>query len=349
MAPPAAPMDDGTGLHGLQGKWGQMMRNVKTCLLGAILPLAGAISTPAKAVEGAASLYVPGTGGPATAVMPPLEGVYFDDTIYIYNGSASASKEFVVGGNVVAGLDATIVADFLTTLVVPSTNILGGTLSMGVTVPVGAPMIDANAVVTGPFGNLRSLNVHDSALVVGDPVFNTMLGWKAGKLHIQASSMVNIPVGHYREDQLANLALHRWAVDTSLALSLHDDESGWDLTGKAGVTFNGKNDYTEYDSGNEFHLEGSVEKALSKKFSIGAQGYWLKQISDDKSSGALLGAFRGEVVGVGGTAALNVTMGRSPATFRLRAFKELDATNRLKGEAFFLSLSLPLYMKMPKQ
>jgi hypothetical protein len=246
---------------------------VKTCLLGALLPLAGAISTPAKAVEGAASLYVPGTGGPATAVMPPLEGVYFDDTIYIYNGSASASKEFVVGGNVVAGLDATIVADFLTTLVVPSTNILGGTLSMGVTVPVGAPMIDANAVVTGPFGNLRSLNVHDSALVVGDPVFNTMLGWKAGKLHIQASSMVNIPVGHYREDQLANLALHRWAVDTSLALSLHDDESGWDLTCKAGVTFNGKNDYTKYDSGNEFHLEGSVEKALSKKFSIGAQGY----------------------------------------------------------------------------
>ena len=63
----AAPMDDGTGLHGLQGKWGQMMRNVKTCLLGAILPLACAISTPAQAVEGAASLYVPGTGGPATA------------------------------------------------------------------------------------------------------------------------------------------------------------------------------------------------------------------------------------------------------------------------------------------
>jgi hypothetical protein len=55
------------------------------------------------------------------------------------------------------------------------------------------------------------------------------------------------------------------------------------------------------------------------------------------------------VVGVGGTAALNVTMGRSPATFRLRAFKELDATNRLKGEAFFLSLTLPLYMKMPPQ
>ena len=169
-----------------------------------MVTITSAISTPAKAVEGAASLYVPGTGGPATAVMPPLEGVYFDDTIYIYNGSASASKEFVVGGNVVAGLDATIVADFLTTLVVPSTNFLGGTLSMGVTVPVGAPMIDANAVVTGPFGNLRSLNVHDSALVVGDPVFNTMLGWKAGKLPIQASSMVNIPVGQLpdRVDEL---------------------------------------------------------------------------------------------------------------------------------------------------
>ena len=72
-------------------------------------------------------------------------------------------------------------------------------------------------------------------------------------------------------------------------------------------------------------------------------------LAQQRSSGALLGAFRGEVVGVGGTAALNVVMGRSPATFRLRALKELDATNRLKGEAFFLSLTLPLYMKMPPQ
>ncbi|WHO37461.1 transporter [Sphingobium sp. AP49] len=325
-----------------------MYHHLKTCLTIASLPLAALCGT-AHASEGGSSLYLLGSGGPGTAVMPPLEGVYFDDSVYIYNGSAGADKQFVVGGNVVAGLDATIVGDFLTTLAVPSTNFLGGTLAIGAIVPVGAPMLDVNAVITGPLGNQRSINVHDSALVVGDPVGTVMLGWKAGKLNIQASTLVNVPIGHYREDQLANLAFHRWAVDGSLALSWHDDASGWDISGKGGVTFNGKNDYTDYNSGNEFHLEGAVEKALSKKFSMGVQGYWLKQISDDTGAGARLGAFRGEIAGVGATAALNVVMGRSPATFRLRAFKEFDATNRLEGEAFFLSLSLPLYMKMPKQ
>jgi hypothetical protein len=88
------------------------------------------------------------------------------------------------------------------------------------------------------------------------------MGWKRGKVHFTVSGLVNIPVGYYREDQLANLSFHRWAGDLSTAVSWHDDESGWDVSGKAGVTFNGKNDYTDYNSGNDFHVEGAVEKTL---------------------------------------------------------------------------------------
>jgi hypothetical protein len=49
----------------------------------------------AQASEGGASLYLLGTGGPGNAVMPPLQGVFFDNQVYYYKGSGSGDKQFV--------------------------------------------------------------------------------------------------------------------------------------------------------------------------------------------------------------------------------------------------------------
>lgn len=320
------------------------MKKVMLCAAGGILGLCCA--APAQATDGAASLYLLGSGGPGAAVMPPVEGIFYDKTIYVYDGDAGRSREFPLNGRVVAGLDATIVADFETLLFVPSTKFLGGTLAVGAIMPLGAPMLDVEAVLTRPGGPALSASRRDSTLTVGDPVGLVMMGWHGEKFHVQVSSMVNVPVGHYREGQLANLSFHRWAADGSLALSWHDTKSGWDISGKAGYTYNGKNRTTDYDSGNEFHAEAAVEKAFSPAFSLGVQGYYLKQVTGDRGP---LGPFKGEAVGVGGTAALNVTMGRSPATFRARVLQEVDTTNRLKGTSFWLDFSIPLKMNIPAQ
>ncbi|MBT0669508.1 transporter [Novosphingobium profundi] len=301
-------------------------------------------SGEAQATESGASLYLLGSGGPGTAVMPPLEGVYYDKLTWVYDGSAKADRSFPVNGNIAVGLDTTIVADFETLLFVPSTNFLGGTLAIGVTQPIGAPMIDVDALLTAPGGAAFAASVHDSALTTGDPVVLTQMGWAAGKLNIQVSTMTNVPIGHYREGALANLSLHRWAVDGSLALSWHDADSGWDLTAKGGYTGNGHNRDSGYDSGDEIHFEGAIEKAFSPKFSLGVQGYYQKQVSDD---GGALGPFRGEVFALGGTAATTVMMGGMPATFRGRVMEEFDATNRLEGTSFWLDFTIPLHMKMP--
>ncbi|MCJ2178382.1 transporter [Novosphingobium sp. 2580] len=311
----------------------------------AVLLALGA-SGHAHATEGAASLYLLGSGGPAAAVMPPVEGVYFDKVIYVYDGDAKAEREFPLNGNIVAGLDATIVADFTTLLFVPSTDFLGGTLAVGVTAPLGAPMLDVDAVLTGPGGAALTARRRDTALTTGDPVGLVMLGWHGEKVHLELSSMINVPVGNYREGQLANLSLHRWAVDGSAAVSWHDPASGWDLSAKAGYTFNGKNDDTGYDSGDEVHVEAAVEKAFSPRFSLGVQGYYARQISNDNG---VLGPFRGETVAVGVTAATNVVMAGVPATFRTRVFRELETTNRLKGMSFWLDFSVPISMNLPQQ
>ena len=314
--------------------------------VGALIGCA-AYAAPARASEGGASLYLLGSGGPGAAIMPPLKGVYFDNEVYYYKGSASGSKSFVVGGNVVAGLDATIVADFATVLWVPTTDFAGGVLALGAALPVGEPDVSVSAVLSGPLGNQASVTRSDSKLIVADPIATAMLGWTSGKTHIQIGTMINIPVGHYREDQLANLAFHRWAGDLSLAATWHDEDSGWDVSGKGGFTFNGENNHTDYTTGTEFHLEAAVEKTLSPKWSAGLQAYYFDQVSGDSGAGAKLGAFKGQASAVGATAAYHFELGKMPAILRFRAFTEFNVKNRLEGDSFWLGLTVPLSLQMP--
>jgi hypothetical protein len=313
------------------------------------IALAGVCTaTPAAASEGGASLYLLGSGGPGAAVVPPVEGVFFNNMFYFYDGSAEAEKQFVVGGKVVAGLDATIAADFATVLWVPSTNVLGGTFAIGAALPVGVPDVTASAVLTGPGGGTVGVSRQDSAFVIGDPIIVAELGWDVGgDSHLALSTQTNVPVGMYREDQLANLAFHRWAVDASLAGSWHDPKLGWDISLKAGVTFNGTNHVTDYTTGTEAHFEASIERLFSPKVSAGLQGYRFVQLSGDSGAGAVLGPNKGRVTGVGVTAAYNFPLGKMPATLRGSVFEEFQAERRLEGTSVMLSLTVPLSMKLP--
>jgi hypothetical protein len=315
--------------------------------LGALLAAALA-AHGAQASEGGASIYLLGSGGPETAIMPPLKGIFLQNTFYDYDGSASAERNFEIGGRVVAGIHASIPADFPILAWVPTTNLAGGTLSLSATVPFGGPSVDVDAELTGPGGRTIAVNRHDSTFVIGDPLLLADLGWKSGNLNWQLATFVNIPVGDYRQGALANLAFHRWAGDTSLAATWHDAKAGWDVSGKFGFTFNGTNDVTHYTTGTEYHLEGSIEKAVSKKISLGAQAYYFQQLSADSGSGDKIGPFKGRVIGVGGEAAYNFMIGKAPVTVRLHGFSEFDTRNRLQGRAILVDLVMPLWVKLPK-
>jgi len=313
----------------------------------AVAAAAGLMAGSTHAAEGGASLYLLGSGGPGAAVMPPLQGVYADNIIYVYEGSAGGGRQFEVGGNVVANLRAEIVADFATVVWVPTTNFAGGTLQIGGVLPIGQPDVNVSAILTGPLGRQVGVSVYDSTFVVGDPVGTVAAGWKFGNFYVQGSALVNFPIGEYHQGQLANLAFHRWAGDTSLAMTWREPKSGWDVSGKAGFTFNGTNPSTQYTTGTEFHIEGSIEKALTPAWSIGAQAYYYDQVTGDSGAGDKLGPFEGRVVGVGGTVAYGFKIGRTPATLRTRIMTEFDAVNRLHGTSYWIDLSFPLAMKMP--
>lgn len=329
---------------------GRGWKAIQTRGLGALGVVAASFaSTPALASEGGASFYLLGAGGPRAAMLPPVPGIFFDNTFYYYSGKAKAEREFVIGGNLVAGVDASIAADFATLLWVPTTNFAGGTLAIGGALAVGQADVKVDAVVTGPRGGQVSITSEDKAFMMGDPVINAVLGWNlGGNFHLSTGPTLNIPVGHYREGELANISFHRWILDWSTALTWNDPKAGWDISGKAGLTFNGENEFTDYDTGTEFHLEGSVEHSFSKSFSAGIQGYHFQQVSGDSGAGATLGAFKGRVTGLGATAAYSFEAGRTPVSVRGRLFKEFGEKNRLgKGTAFLLSLDFPLKMNLP--
>ncbi len=317
--------------------------------LAAVALFAGvAASGPARASENGTSFYLLGSGGPQAAVLPPISGVFLSNTGYYYDGAAGLGRQFVIGGNVVAGIHGTVAADFPTLLWVPTTNLGGATAALGVIPPFGQSWVKASAVLSGPLGRQVSVEKSDSAFVFGDPVLLGLLGWKFGKTSLQVGNLINVPVGDYRSGQLANLAFHRWADDLSVAATWHDDKSGWDLSGKIGVTYNGTNHDTDYTTGTETHYEAAIEKAITPKIALGFQTYYFDQISGDSGSGAKLGPFEGQVLGVGGEAAYNFQIaGKIPATLRLHGASEFDARNRINGHAIWLDFSMPLHVRMP--
>ena len=307
-------------------------------------------ASPAYASEGGASFYLLGSGGPGAAILPPVRGIFFDNTFLHYRGHSNGERQFPVGGNLVAGLRAKIDADFATILWVPTTDFAGGTLGIGGAVAGGKVGADVDAVITGPRGNQVTISKSDSAWIIGDPVATASLSWNLGSnTHLSTGPTVNIPIGEYREDQLANLSFHRWVVDWSTALTWHDPKAGWDVSGKAGLTFNGTNHFTNYDTGTEFHIEGSIERMFSKAFSAGIQAYHFQQISGDSGAGATLGPFKGRVSALGLTAAYNFEAGHTPVTLRGRFFKEFGAKNRVdNGTSIFFTVDVPLHMILPK-
>ena len=62
----------------------------------------------------------------------------------------------------------------------------------------------------------------------------------------------------------------------------------------------------------------------------------------------MLGPYKGRASAIGATAAHNFKMGpATPATLRFRLFREFGVKRRLEGTAAFLSLTVPLKMKLP--
>ena len=82
---------------------------------------------------------------------------------------------------------------------------------------------------------------------------------------------------------------------------------------------------------------------LPDHWSFGVVGYWYEQLTGDSNNPALLGDFKGRVIGVGPEVSYQFTSSKlHPVTVDLRWYHEFEARNRLEGDGVFLTFSVPL-------
>ena len=96
----------------------------------------------------------------------------------------------------------------------------------------------------------------------------------------------------------------------------------------------------DYQTGQELHLDVVFNQFLSETFAVGIQGFFLKQITGDSGSGALLGDFKAEAAGVGPALLWTTKIGKQDVSFIAKWLHEFHAENRLEGDSIFLSFAI---------
>lgn len=306
-----------------------------------------AMSGSTQATEAGASLYAPGLHGPGAGIVPP-PGFYFENDFYSYSGRLSAATRTQIGGAVLANVKVQARADFMTPTWVTPLEIFGGNLGFALTLPVGDPRVSAGALIAAPrLGRAFGVKMRDSGFFFGDPVVSSFVGWHAGNFHWQVAASVNIPSGTYDPNRLSNLSFNRFIGDVYLAATWLDPKIGLDISGTVGFEINGKNNDTDYKSGNAFHADLAISQYFSKEFSVGALFSHYQQISGDSGSGASLGSYKGRTTAVGGTIAYSFNVASTPVTARLKVLREVSVENRPQGTIALVSLAFPIGFTPP--
>ncbi|MGD9671600.1 MAG: transporter [Hyphomicrobiaceae bacterium] len=314
------------------------MKRTVALWVGAGLALAINLpTTELKAAEGAAGFYLLGSRTTMAGFLPP-PGTYVQDLKYYYKGDSSVPLN--IGGiDVTGGISADVFYDIPIGIWVAPRKVLGGNFALSLMVPIGWK--DVSAGLTLPaVGVGRSRQ--DDDIAFGDPVPGATLGWHDGNWHWNVGVLVNTPIGFWKQGNLANIGFNRWAFDTNAAVTWLDTNRGLEISAAAGFTFNVENPDTDYKTGTEFHLEWAITQNLSKTFGVGLVGYHYQQVSGDSGAGAALGPFEGRVTALGPNINYTLMCGQIPISTSFRYLKEFNVKNRLEGDAFLFSASMPL-------
>lgn len=316
-----------------------------------------ATNTIVNAAEVSKGIYLLGGKASLAGLVPP-PGTYFIVTNYYYSGDASAAAAISHSlpglGDVTieAGVtvDAQIFLTVPTILWVAPDKVLGGHVGFGAILPIGWQDISVNVVAntmfTLPNGTVvaagDTLALNDDTFTLGDPLLTAMLGWNEGNWHWNVAGLLNIPIGAYSVQNIANNGFNRWAFDVTGAVTWLNPMSGIEASAAVGLTFNGENPDTDYKTGTEFHAEGVLMKHVSRDLAFGIGGYYYQQVTGDSGAGAVLGSFKGEVTAIGPSVTYNFKLGQTPVSTSFRWFHEFNAKNRTEGDAIFFTAALPL-------
>ena len=284
------------------------------------------------AAEGGYSNYIPGTYGDFAAAVEPATKITFRNDVYYYQADTARS---VRSGLLEADADLEFIMDFLTVLYKPDMEILGGHYAFGVFLPVVYADIDVGLSAGGPI-----LRRQDDVFGIGDlTLIPAVFFWNFGNFHLSLAEYIVTPTGSYDTADLANTGLNYWTFDTDLAVTSLNEKTGQDYSINIGYNYNTENSDTDYQTGQELHIDYMINQFLSESWALGFHGFYLKQITGDSGDGAILGDFKAEAAGIGPAVMWMPERFKGKAAFIAKWISEFDVEKRLEGDHVFLSFA----------
>ena len=218
--------------------------------------------------------------------------------------------------------------------------------------------------VHSPFRNPKGAGVlaKDTDNGFGDvAMFPFMLGWskigcdKIGEtikyqLNYQTQFGIYAPTGAFDNNNVANVGRNFWTFEPGGAVSflrfanLGKTKLAFESTTTAGFDFNTKNSATHYQTGDQFHLDGTlaVHMVLDKVGLVGAgvSGFFYQQITKDSVGGVSVPNFEAMTTGVGPDLSfITYLSGKLRIAAEVKWLPELSVSNRLQGNAVWFKFA----------
>jgi hypothetical protein len=321
-----------------------MRIKVKAWVIVLAVALLAADQRPARADQGGVSFWLPGAFGSlaATPLVPgwSMAAIYIHSDVFA-GGDVSASRAIHFPNrtaNLTVNLDAKLNGRVDIGILAPSyvfaTPVLGGQLAINVLGIYGRDQANIDASLTGalgPIGFATERSVSQALTAFGDVFVQPTLRWNQGVNNYMVYAMTNIPVGSYDPSRLVNLGLGHWSIDAGGGYTYLNPSTGWEFSGVAGLTYNFKNPYLQYQNGIDAHLDWGLSHFVSKQMLVGLVGYYYQQLTGDSGSGDTLGPFKSRVVGFGPQVGFIFPVGDLQGYLNLKIYKEFAAEHRPEG------------------
>jgi hypothetical protein len=303
-----------------------------------------ALTATSRAEEGGSGHYSPGQTASFIDQLPGYPSIAVVNYFTYYTGDAGGSRSLPLGGNLAANAKATAYVDTVAVIYETPVRLLGGNYAPGLAIPFGSMTVEGDITAAGPRGRERSGQARDTSSGLGDiTLYPFMLGWTNGPdLKYDVRLGVYAPSGEYEKGALANLGKNFWTFEPALSISWLSSKIGTEVTLFAGMDFNTENTATDYETGIQLHLDGTVAQHLplfGGFVGVGANGFYYQQITGDSGSGAVLGSFEGRTVGVGPVLSYMHKIGKSTLAAELKWLPELDVDHRMKGDWIWFKLA----------
>ena len=298
----------------------------------------------AVAEEGGTGHYVPGTISSLMDGVSPSEVLIFRLNGLYYDGTVKASRRLPIAGQTVVGATVKTAAVGLTAFWRPAWGEISEKWSyaMSATIPFVHVHVEVDDEVFA-LGTTIERKSEESGLgdiVLMPLMFNYHLN---DDININSRLAIYAPTGDYQVGRLANLGKNYWTFEPIVGFMYLGQENGREASIFFGADFNTENSDTDYQTGSQIHIDGTLAQHLpigKGLAGIGVTGFWYEQVEGDSGSGAILGSFKARTIGVGPSLTYSRKIGKHNLIAELKWVHEVEVRRRPEGDSFILKAML---------